>query len=174
MQVKDLYKLPDAQQPVAQIKVANDLADLADKATKPEEQFVLLRLAAETACEAGDTSLMFQFVDRLGKQFELDPLTVKEKLLAKLAAEAKDTARIGSLMKGYSALIDQALADDRFDMAQELANAANSPVPETRGRRFASRGSPCARKSKSGNKRRRKWTWPWRRSKPIPKMPKPT
>ena len=65
-QVKNLYKLGDARKPEEQVKLAKDLADMAEKATKPEERFVLLRKAAELACEAGDTTVMFQMVDRLG------------------------------------------------------------------------------------------------------------
>jgi formylglycine-generating enzyme required for sulfatase activity/serine/threonine protein kinase len=124
-QVEDVYKLADARKPVEQIKLSNDLAEMAEKATKPEEHFVLLRKAAELACEAGDTTLMFQMVDRLGGQFELDALSVKEKLLAKLAAKANDAARIKSLVEGFSALIDDALAEDRFDVALDLINAAS-------------------------------------------------
>ena len=135
-QVKDLYKLADAQKPEKQIKLAKDLADMAQKATKPEEQFVLLRKAAELACEAGDTTLMFQMVDRLGERFEMDALSLKEKLLVKLAAGAKDAARIKSLVDGSNALIDQAMTEERFDVALDLANAASRVCQKREGAPF--------------------------------------
>ena len=135
-QVEEVYKLGDARKPPEQVKLAKDLADMAEKSAKPDEQFVLLRKAAELSCQAGDTTLMFQMVDRLGGQFELDVLSVKGKLLAKLAASANDAARIKSLVEGSSAIIDEALTNERFDLALELVDAVNRTCQKPRGAPF--------------------------------------
>ena len=135
-QVKDVYKLADARKPEEQLKLSEDLTDMAEKAARSEEQFVLLRKAAELARDAGDTTLMFQIVDRLGERFEMDTLGVKGKLLAKLGAGAKDAARIKSLVDGSNALIDQALTEDRFDVAMDLVNAANRVCQRREGAPF--------------------------------------
>ena len=135
-QVEEVYKLADARKPEEQIKRAKDLANMAQEATKPEEQFVLLRKAAELAGDAGDTALMFQMVNRLGERFELDALNVKAKLLAKLAAKANDAERIKSLVEGSDALIDQAVAEDRFDLALDWVNAVSRLCQKREGAPF--------------------------------------
>ena len=135
-QVDEVYKLHDARKPAQQIKLAKDLLESAEKATKPEERFVMLRKAAELAGEADDAALMFQAIDRLAAQFEMDSLAVKEKLLAKLASAAKDSERIKSLVEGSNTLIDLALAEDRFDMALELATTALRVCQKTQGAPF--------------------------------------
>ena len=135
-QVEDAYKLADARKPEEQIKLAKDLVRIAEKAAKPQEQFVLLRKAAELACKADDAATMFQAVDRLGQRFELDALTVKEKMLAKLAAGALDAARIKFLVESSDTLIDQALAEERFDAALDLANAVSHACLKREGAPF--------------------------------------
>ncbi len=144
--VQEVYKTAEARTPEEQIKLAKHLAEIAETATKPEDQFGLLCKAAELAGGAGDTTLMFQMVDRLGGQFELDALSVKRKLLAKLAAGAKDAARIKSLVEGASAAIDEALAEDRFDMALELVNVANQVCQKHEGMPFRSKVPPLRKK----------------------------
>jgi formylglycine-generating enzyme required for sulfatase activity len=135
-QVEDAYKLADARKPEEQIKLAKDLVRVAEKAAKPQEQFVLLRKAAELACKADDAATMFQAVDRLGQRFELDALAVKEKMLAKLAAGGVGAARIKFLVESSNALIDQALAEERFDAALDLANAVSHACLKREGAPF--------------------------------------
>ena len=135
-QVDEVYKVADAHNPDQQIRLAKDLIEAAEKAAKPEERFVMLRKAAELSGEAGDAALMCQAVDLLAARFELDGLAVKEKLLAKLAIGARDAEGIKSLVESVNTLIDQALAEDRFDLALDLSNTATRACQRTQGAPF--------------------------------------
>ena len=140
-QVEEAYKPASAGTPAQQVKLAKELVEAAEKSTKPDEQFVLLRKASELAVKGGDAALMFQTVDRMATQFELDGLVVKQKLLAKLADRAKTTERFNAAVAGANALIDAALADDRIDVA--LADMPEFPdrgLPQGNGR--AAPGNP--------------------------------
>ena len=117
---------------------------------------------------------MFQAVDRLGQRFELDALTVKEKMLAKLAAGALSAARIKFLVESSDTLIDQALAEERFDAALDLANAVSHACLKREGAPFRKPALRGARKSRSSRRKRRKSARRWRRSERIPRMRRPT
>ena len=66
---KTFYKPGDAGTPAQQVELAKEVVEAAEKSTKPEEQFVLLRKASELAVKAGDAALMFQAVDRMAAEF---------------------------------------------------------------------------------------------------------
>ena len=89
----------------------------------------MLRKASELAVKAGDPALMFQTVDRLAAQFQLDALAVKQTLFVKLADRARGGDRLDSLVQGARTLIDAALAadrEDRFDLALAVSQASQA------------------------------------------------
>ena len=96
----------------------------------------MLRKAAELAGEAGDAALVCQTVDRMVTQFQLDGLAVKEKLLARLALRAKDADGIKSLVESTDALVDQAVAEDRLELALDLVNTAARVCQKAQGAAF--------------------------------------
>ena len=146
-QLEEIYKLGDARTPAQQVKLAKDFLELAEKTVKPEERFVMFRKAAELADKAGDAALMFQAVDRMAAQFELDGLAVKQKLLARPTIGANVADGLASLVEGANTLIDQALAEERFEVAIDLAGSALRTCQRPPARRSASRWSNASTKS---------------------------
>lgn len=137
-QLHDLYRIDDIQHPAERKLLARELIDLAQRAAKPEERYVMLRTAAEQAGKADDMVLMLKAIDRLCGQFDLDPLVAKKKMLAKLAAGATSTARIKVVVEGFNTVIDQAVAAGQLDLAMDLADKACQMCQKPQG-------SPCRR-----------------------------
>lgn len=134
-QVDEVYKLAEAKTRLQKLKLARELLDLAKKSeSEPAERFVLLRRAMETASDGGDAALMLQAVDAIGTVFDVEVLAVKEKVLLKFAEEPGDSTRIKSFVDTTRGLIDRALAEDRYELALNLATAANRMCAKPAGK----------------------------------------
>jgi len=144
-QLKEIYNLDKDVESVEKLKLAKQLSDLANKAADPKEQFVLFRTAMELARDGGNATMMLETVDAIGARFEVDALSVKEKVLMQFAARATDSERIEAFVKGSAGLIEVAQAEARFDLAASLAERAYRLCQRPAGRKF------------------RKQTYDWRR-----------
>jgi hypothetical protein len=122
-QLSDAYDFAAARSAGEKLRLARTMLDLSAKAQdNPAERFVLLRKAMELAGDGGDASLALRAVDGVGADFSVDVLEVKRKVLNEFAAGTTDASRIESLSAAVAATIAQAEAEDRFDVATDLAN----------------------------------------------------
>jgi len=122
-QLKEVYAIEKAETPAAKIKLANDLFQLnAEYREKPNEQFVLLSTAMRLASEGGDAQLMLKVIDAVGDDFDVDVLGAKVKMLATFAADANSSATFKTLVESSEAVINRAMAEERFDLAENLAD----------------------------------------------------
>lgn len=133
-QVDEAYSVAQARTPADKLKLVKELFEAATRSTKPDEKFALLRRAMELAGEAGDAGLMCEVVDAVGEDFQVDPGTVKEKVLVKFAETAGDQARIKSLIQACRTESQAALADDHFTQALNLATLAYRMSQKTQAR----------------------------------------
>ena len=133
----EIYHFEDATKPAAQVKLAKDLMELAEKSkAAPDEQFTLLRKAAELACHAGDGDLMLDAADAIGAAFEVDAIVMKGKLLARLAEGANDAARVKSFVRAAEKILSQDLAEDRYEAAEAVIALAERIVQKPLGKSF--------------------------------------
>ncbi|MCY2927800.1 MAG: discoidin domain-containing protein [Planctomycetota bacterium] len=85
-------------------------------------RFVLLGLAADVAVQAGDIETAFAAAEELGRGFDIDALKRKADVAAKLAAARSPD--VSALEGRFTALIDEALAADRYELATQVAEQA--------------------------------------------------
>ncbi len=77
---------------------------------------------------------MLEAARRVGRQVEVDPLSVELRALEAFGAGAGGLRRAEALVRGSAAVIARAVAEGRFDEARELAALARNAChrPEAR------------------------------------------
>ncbi|HUT12282.1 MAG TPA: PA14 domain-containing protein [Thermoguttaceae bacterium] len=136
-QLQEVYDLDKQRTAAEKLKLARDLFALSKRTTHDmDERFGVLRKAMEVAGDAGDAMLMFQAVDTIAADFDVNPIDVKRNVFAKLADGPLDAERIASLVAGSRALIDEAVAAERYDVALEAATLAFRVCQNVAGRDF--------------------------------------
>ena len=124
-QLEEIYKLSQADTAAKKLAVARALFGLSqESAGRPAERFVELRAAVKLAGQGGDARLMFEMVDILAKDFQIDPLEFKIEAIGSLGEGAADAASIQALVTASDDVIDQALDTGRYDVAANLAELA--------------------------------------------------
>ncbi len=120
---------------------------LLEKGTETEDnpanRFVLLRLARDIATQAGDGLTAFATIDAMAETFQIDVLAMKAGVLTKFASIAQNPAQHKSVSEEALKLVNQAISQDNFAVANELgklaqAEAQNAPdeklVTQAQGR----------------------------------------
>ncbi len=128
-QIKDLFKEDFAKRKPAdfQALAAKLIQESADAKVGSADQFVLLRLAAETAARAGDAAVALQAVDLQAKDFAVDAPALKAQVLdAALHATGGAQPDFKAVLDAALAAADEAQAAADFDAAAKLLCAAQS------------------------------------------------
>jgi formylglycine-generating enzyme required for sulfatase activity len=95
----------------------------------------MFRRASELARDAGDVGVMLEAVDAMvDAGFNVSPWTVKAWLLKAMLSQADpgDAAALGTLADSCVTLSGQAAADDAFDEAADVLDAAKTPLAQAR------------------------------------------
>jgi uncharacterized protein YkwD len=95
-------------------------AGLAD-GQAPEERFVLLRMARDAAAASGDVAAAFRAVEEMAGRYEIDVLALKVEAFDALSETAGTPAALRALAERGLALVDQAVAEKKHDLATRLA-----------------------------------------------------
>jgi len=136
-QLDQIYDLDKDRPDAEKLGLAKVLRALGAKETSaPAERFVLWRKASELARDAGDGALMFQIIDAMGGQYEIDLLMAKGAMLKTLAQRATDTTRIRSVISASHQYADEAVRQDRYDLALAAARLAHEACISPEGREF--------------------------------------
>lgn len=138
-ELNELFELSKPRKATEAMSLAQQMFDLAGNSAKPAEQYVLLQTAANLFCEAGDGAEMLRAIDRLAAVFEVDALAEKRAMVVKLAGRADDSESIAILLAANDQVIDEALANRRYDIALELAEAAYKLCTQSAGRKYRKR-----------------------------------
>jgi len=121
-QIDELYQLKQNRSAAQKVALARELLAIGRRAeTTATEQFVLFHAALDAAREGGDVGVMLQAMDALGKQFEIDLLPVRVAALVQFAKDAPEGPSLKGLVEAADRTIAEALADNRYDLAMELA-----------------------------------------------------
>jgi formylglycine-generating enzyme required for sulfatase activity len=134
--IEETYKISEAKTPEAKLKLAKELSEAAQKSAKPDEQYVLLRKAVDLACDGGDAALMLEMLGPLTDSFTIDPLVAKAAMLERFTKGPRSPARVQSLVEGSRGVIDDAMSEDRYEIASTLArtvaDACSRSTPQVR------------------------------------------
>ncbi len=132
----DVFPTADSSDADAKLRLSEELVVMAGKASNADERFVSLRRAAELASEAGDAQRMLELVARISEQYEVDRLTVQGAMLIAFARTAKGEERIGTLVSVSASVIEEAMAAERLDLADSLADAVYRACLDSAGQPF--------------------------------------
>lgn len=125
--VRDVYKgdLAAADTPSKQLDLARRLVDEAAKTDDdPAARFALLKMAQQTAVEAGDAALLVQCIDEAARHFDFDARAARQSALMKAAGNPRNSAVARSLAEACQGLLDQAVKADDFELAMDYGRAA--------------------------------------------------
>ncbi|MCB0386638.1 MAG: hypothetical protein KDD43_14695, partial [Bdellovibrionales bacterium] len=98
-----------------------------DKPTK----FVLLQEASRISAMALDIRTAFSAIDKLASEFEVDPCTVKSKLIESSVRAARAPSEFQECTRGYLSLIDSVVANDKFELLNGVLSAADGAARRT-------------------------------------------
>jgi hypothetical protein len=103
---------------------AKRLWDIAMQPNVPaNERFVILRRACEVGCSMGDVGVTFGSVERMGRDFDIDVMDVKAKMLYRLysaAAAAADANLARDALEAFHRQVQQAEMQGRYELASDM------------------------------------------------------
>lgn len=134
--IEDIYNTATARNPNQKLAMASRMAVQAEKVETAAERFVLLRRASELAAEVGETMRTLQLVDQIAEGFEIDRLGAQAHLLNGMAEKVTNEDQIRALLVGSAAIIDNALDEQRFDLADSLSAVVCQACQCSAGRPF--------------------------------------
>ncbi len=132
----ETYDTNAARSITERVALADRLAALVEKSDDATERFVLLRRASELASEAGEGDRMLQLVGQIADEFDVDRLRVQVAMLDGFSKKATTEEQIGAMVRSSAAVIDEALAAGRFDLADSLSATVYRTCQATAGRAF--------------------------------------
>jgi len=136
-QLNDIYELSKSRTSAEKVKLAEELYKQSEQSEgKHVERFVLLRKAMELAGEGGDADLMLRVIDDIADRFEVDPWIVRAKTLRKFYDGANTSKRIESFITSTDPLIDRALEEGKYEIAEGLADRAYHLGHKSLGKEF--------------------------------------
>ena len=108
--------------PSQQLALAQKLFRVAqDSQNEPAAHFVLLRLAKDIATGAGEIDLSLKLVDEIDKAYQVDGRAMRSEVLTKALNAAASPKQRKSIAEHAQSLAEQALVEDDFPAAAELA-----------------------------------------------------
>jgi len=143
--VKEVYgdEYPKAETSREKQDLAKKLLGKArETADDPTGKFVLLKLARDIASQANDAQTAFQAIDEMADNFQVDVLETKSIVLTKFASAArhslKPTQHI-SIAEEALKLVDQAVSQDNFTVADQLGKLALDEARKTSEKELVSK-----------------------------------
>jgi WD40 repeat protein len=131
--VKQAFQAEYARRSAAdKAALASKLLDKARETNNdPAARYVLLREARDLAAQAGDVAIALAAVDELVKLYEVNEVETRVGALTAALKTATTPAANKLLLDAYLAVIDRVLADEKFDLADELLTQAETAARRT-------------------------------------------
>ncbi len=144
--VKEIFKAEyDAAKTSPQKEaLAKKLLDLARQTKTSRDRYAILRVAGALSMEAG-SPICFQAVDEMAKGFQIDALDMKAKVLPQCAAKAT-AEQSKAIAETGIALVHQALAEDRHDLAKEVIGPTSSAAHKSKDVALVKQAGDLAKK----------------------------
>jgi hypothetical protein len=155
--VHDFYKTDfDRKAPADRLALSKKLlAEARQTNTDMDLKFVLLCEARDAAVQGGDPDLALKALGLAGRCFAMDELGEKLNALTKLESAARTPEAAKDLAEAYVQVLDEALAEDRYEAAQKLAARAEAVARNAKDEAFhdfvQQRGKEVADLSREAN-----------------------
>jgi hypothetical protein len=121
-------------------KVLDQAAQTKDN---PVDRFVLIQTAKDLAVLAGDAEAALEAVDRVVRNYDVDPLQTRIDCLKAVTGSAKVSSQREALAEQALSLMDVAVAQDNYQAASQLGRLAQDAAVRTRN--YALRKETVAR-----------------------------
>jgi Concanavalin A-like lectin/glucanases superfamily len=139
-QLDEAYKtepLPEKQRALAE-----QFFTLADQpGTSPDERFMVLMKAVGLAAKVWDLNSALHGIDLLDAAYEVDSFEIKQRLIDDAVRLAASPEHAAAVLTAAEQIIEQAVAEERYDNALAMADAANKALnklpAESRARKDA-------------------------------------
>ncbi len=121
-EIREVFKsdFEAAKNPAEKLALAKKLRQTGSETPdNPVARFVLWKTASELAIQAANLETAFTIIDDLAGAYDLDGFSVKAKTYS-ILAERVATKDLRDMLAAGSTLLDQALAEDRLDLAAML------------------------------------------------------
>ena len=124
--IKEVYgpEWEQARTPEQKAALATKLLAKSREATDGANRFVLLRIAKETAVQAGDVHIALRAVDQAANQFQIDTPDARVNTFLAAAEFASNPAAKKAIAERARPFIEQAVEEDDFELAKRLYEAA--------------------------------------------------
>jgi hypothetical protein len=122
--IKDLLKgeIDAARTPPAKLDLAKSFLQKGiDTQGDPAGQYVLLRMARDSATALADASLAVQAIDEMARSFQIDSPAMKLETLSSIAKITMPPAQQKAFADTALAVADDAAAADNYDFAKQVA-----------------------------------------------------
>lgn len=142
-EIEELFPQAVSTSAAERRSLAAELARVAADTAKSEEQFVLVRYAAELAADSGDLATATKLIDELAAQFEFDPLVAKQASLVRWAAssnsisEAEMETALGIAVSLAAEARRQGHYDRTVQITQSIVEASRKPAGAKHRKRAA-------------------------------------
>ena len=136
--LRDLYgqEREAAKTSAEKTELAKKLLDQAAKTQDdPASHFVLLQTAKDVAADAGDAETALEAVGQIVRAYQVDPIEMQLDCVQALAKAAKLSSQRVALAEQAFALVDEAVAEDKFEAAARFAEIARDSA--LRARKYA-------------------------------------
>jgi hypothetical protein len=115
-----------SRKPEDRRSLARDLLRQAPGTTELAERYVMLLKARDLAVGANDVAMAWEAIDAANQDFEVEALEQKIDALKKGTGVTRTPAEAHDHIQRSIALIEQALRDEKFDLAQPLVQPATA------------------------------------------------
>jgi hypothetical protein len=119
-EIDRLYPLAAATTAPARQALARKLIGLGREEGDAARKFVLLRRAMDLASQSGDAKVMMIAVDAIARDFDIQALQVKEKMLSTCCGRISDPDQAANFLDQVDRGIEEALAARDYDLATRL------------------------------------------------------
>jgi hypothetical protein len=121
--VKELLKddIEAAKTPPAKLDLAKSFLQKGiDTQGDPAGQYVLFRMARESAAGLADASLAVQAIDEMARWFQIDPMAMKLETLSSIAKMTMPPGTQKAFADTALVVVDDAVAADSYDLAKQV------------------------------------------------------
>ncbi|MDA1052630.1 MAG: hypothetical protein O3C40_19415 [Planctomycetota bacterium] len=146
------FNTNEKRTPQESAKLADDLVDQAiQSGTQPAMRYVMLEAAIDIAVQSGAVASASKAFQELDKAFSVDLVQLKADAARKIARVAKEPWEHKAVAELLEVVIDECLADDRFEVATPLAETALDAARKSRDSSTTTRLAARSRDIKSLN-----------------------
>ncbi len=139
LRVDEIYRISLDRGPLDKVRLAKRLLQGSSggiAAGNPAIRYEMLDIASVLGAEGGNLNLSFTAIDKIGEDYEIDPLAAKLSRLHEAAVMAKDPARIRQAVNVADNLIDEALQQKQFDTALRIIDVVLRVCQRPDGKQF--------------------------------------